>query len=269
MVQSYYFFRINNVLSNFVKISILYMDIIKLSAIESTNSYLKDLLVKNSPNNFLVIWAEEQLKGRGQVGAVWVSESGKNLTFSILIKLNSFYLSDQFYLSMAVSLGVRSVLADYLPVAVYIKWPNDILAEKDKIAGILIENIISGSFIKQSVVGIGLNVNQMTFPTGIGNPTSFKRIIGVHTDREELLGKIVEAIKYYIGFLEKKEFHFIKKEYLKYLYKLNKPSMFVDFEGNLFLGKIIGVSEMGKLMVELENETTREFNLKEIKFASR
>ncbi|MBP8792736.1 MAG: biotin--[acetyl-CoA-carboxylase] ligase [Lutibacter sp.] len=245
------------------------MHIIKLNAIESTNSYLKDLLTENTLKNFLVVWAEEQTKGRGQLGATWVSDEGKNLTFSVLIKFKSFSLSEQFYLSMAVSLGVRKVLANYLPVPVHIKWPNDILAEKDKIAGILIENMIGGNNIKQSIIGIGLNVNQTNFPLGIGNPISIKNIIGINIDRNELLEKIIDAITYYIEKLEDANFTFLKTEYLKHLFKLNKPSVFSDKHDKLFLGKIIGVSEEGRLIVELENEKTREFNLKEIKFASR
>ena len=245
------------------------MDIIKLDAIESTNSYMKDLLGKNTLNNFSVVWAEEQTKGRGQLGATWISDHGKNLTFSVLIKFNTFNLTDQFYLSMAVSLGVRKVLSKYLPLPVHIKWPNDILAGKDKIAGILIENIIGGSTIKQSVIGIGLNVNQVYFPEGIGNPISIKIFLGINSEREELLKEIINAIKLYVKCLEIKDFAFLKTEYLTYLYKLNKPSMFIDSAGILFLGKIIGVSKEGKLLVDLENETTREFNLKEIKFTSR
>lgn len=245
------------------------MDIIKLNAIESTNSHIKKIATEKLLENYTVVWAEDQTNGRGQLGTSWVSESGKNLTFSVLIKFSNVCLSNQFYLSMAVSLGIRAVLSNYISVPIHIKWPNDILADKSKIAGILIENIIAGSTIKQSVIGIGLNVNQDVFPAGIGNPTSIKIISGNNVDRNLLLLELIKSIKLYVDLVENKEFLKIRTAYLSCLFKLNKPSMFSDLSNGVFMGKIIDVTEEGKLIVELENETTREYDLKEIKFASR
>jgi BirA family biotin operon repressor/biotin-[acetyl-CoA-carboxylase] ligase len=150
-----------------------------------------------------------------------------------------------------------------------IKWPNDILAENDKLSGILIENILSSNFIKYAVIGIGLNVNQQKFSKNIKNVTSLKKLTKINFDKELLLKKIVASIKYYIGFIEKKDFKSLKKSYLSSLYKFQIPAMFEITNGTIFLGKIIDVSEDGRLVIELENEKTRKFNLKEIKFASR
>src|SRR4030066_1181107 len=109
------------------------------------------------------------------MGAIWHSEIGKNLTFSILIKFDTFEIEHQFYLSMAVSIGLLAAIRTHISSPLFVKWPNDILADKDKLAGILIENIISGNVIKQTVIGIGLNVNQEQFPSAIGNITSLKK----------------------------------------------------------------------------------------------
>lgn len=245
------------------------MYIIKLNAIESTNGYLKELTAKKKLENFTVVVAEQQTKGRGQMGTVWLSEEGKNLTFSLLVNFDDFNISNQFYLSMAVSLGVLTTLKSLTNTSFYIKWPNDILAEKDKIAGILIENIIGGHLIKQSIIGIGLNVNQVAFCNTIKDVTSLKNISGKFTDKEMLLKKIVLEIKHFVNYINKREFKQLKKMYLMRLFKLNMPSMFIDKDEKLFLGKIIDVSNDGKLVVELEDETTRKFSLKEIKFASR
>ncbi len=245
------------------------MDIIKLDAIESTNSYIKKIGIDNPLNNYTVVWAEEQTKGRGQLGSSWSSESGKNLTISILIRFSNFMLSNQFYLSMAISLGIREVLCNYISAPIHIKWPNDILAGKGKIAGILIENIIAGNLIKQSIIGIGLNVNQDSFPNGIGNPISLKMISGINIDRNTLLNEIILSIQHFVSYVETKQFSRLRTDYLSHLYKINKPSMFIDLNELTFMGKITGVTEEGRLLVELENETTREFDLKEIKFASR
>ncbi len=245
------------------------MNIIKLDAIESTNIYLKKLAVEKEVENYTVVSARYQSVGRGQMGAAWHSEEAKNLTFSILIKFPTFEIEHRFYLSMAVSLGLLEALRVYIVSPLYIKWPNDILAEKDKLAGILIENIVSGNTIRQSVIGIGLNVNQEQFPAVIGNATSLKNVTGIFFDTDMLLETIVTSIQNFMGYVERKEFKQLKKLYLESLYRFGKPAMFEDINGTIFLGKIVDVFEDGKLLVELGNEKTRKFNFKEIKFASR
>jgi BirA family biotin operon repressor/biotin-[acetyl-CoA-carboxylase] ligase len=245
------------------------MNIIKLNAIESTNLYLKKLAVEKNAENYTVVTANYQSAGRGQMGAVWHSEIGKNLTFSILVKFQAFQIEKQFYLSMAVSLGVLAAIHNYISSPLFVKWPNDILAEKDKLAGILIENIISGNLIKQSVIGMGLNVNQEKFPATIGNVTSLKKLAGKSFDIDALIEAIVVSIQNFVGYIDRREFQKLKELYLKSLYKFQKPMMFEDAQGTIFLGKIVDVFEDGKLVVALENEKTRKFNLKEIKFAGR
>ncbi len=245
------------------------MNIIKLNAIESTNLYLKKLAVEKDTESYTVVTANYQSAGRGQMGAAWQSEAGNNLTFSILIKFDSFDIDQQFYLSMAVSLGLLAVIRQHISTPLFIKWPNDILAEKDKLAGILIENIIGGNLIKQTVIGIGLNVNQLQFPVIIGNVTSLKILTGKSFDRDSLLASVVISIQNFVGYIDRKEFQKLKELYLKSLYKFQKPAMFEDNKGTIFLGKIVDVFKDGKLVVEMANEKTRKFNLKEIKFASR
>lgn len=245
------------------------MKIIKLNATDSTNAYLKKLVNEESLENYSVVAALKQTSGRGQMGTVWESELGKNLTFSVLIRCENFKIVDQFYLSMAVSLGVLKAINDYVNNMLYVKWPNDILAEKDKISGILIENILQGSFIKYSVVGIGLNVNQKQFSSDVKNVTSLKKLTGAVFNKDEVLKKVVDSIKKYVQLIDQKDFDSLKKLYINELFKYNKPAMFEDNFGAKFLGKIVDVSEDGRLVVELDDEKTRKFNLKEIKFASR
>ena len=245
------------------------MNIIKINAIDSTNLYLKKLVSKSRLQNYTVIVTPNQTDGRGQMGTSWVSGEGKNLTFSLLVNIDSFEINKQFYLSMAVALGIFDVLKTDCKTTFHIKWPNDILAVKDKVAGVLIENIIGGSHIKHSIVGIGLNVNQEIFPKELINVSSLKLNCGKNYDLDLLLTKIVESIKYFVEFIKNKDFTKLKSLYLSYLYKLNKPAMFEDNLGNVFLGKIIDVTQSGRLVVELPDEKIRKFNLKEIKFANR
>ncbi|MDP3944687.1 MAG: biotin--[acetyl-CoA-carboxylase] ligase [Lutibacter sp.] len=245
------------------------MNIIKLNAIESTNLYLKKLAVEKELESYTVVCANYQSAGRGQMDANWHSEIGKNLIFSLLIKFDAFEIERQFYLSMAVSLGLLVAIRNHISTQIFVKWPNDILADKEKLAGILIENIVSGNAIKQTVIGIGLNVNQEQFPSTIGKVTSLKKITGNSFDTEPLLESIVISIQKFVGYIERNEFQILKDLYLKSLYKFENPAMFEDDKGLIFLGKIVDVCEDGKLEVELEDEKTRKFNLKEIKFAGR
>jgi len=245
------------------------MNIIKLNAIDSTNSYLKELALQSVIESYTVVVTEHQIAGRGQMGTTWVSDKSKNLTFSTLINFDNYKIQHQFYLSMAVSLAVLNSVKMNVKTPIAIKWPNDILADKDKLAGILIENVVNGNYIKQSIIGIGLNVNQEFFSKNLGKVTSLKIISGIKFDNDKLLTEIVTSIRSYVGYIERNEVEKLKELYLKSLYQYNKPSMFEDKNGTIFLGKIVDVSEDGKLVIELENETTRKFSLKEIKFASR
>lgn len=244
------------------------MYIIKLNAIDSTNLYLKKMVFEKKALNGTTVVAKKQLAGRGQMGTIWEAEEGKNLTFSTLINFYDFKIENQFYLSMAVSLGVKEVVKSHCNSFIYIKWPNDILADKDKIAGILIENTIRGQFITNSIVGIGLNVNQQYFSKTFGNATSLNIISGKQFDLDDVLHEILNKINYYVEILRQHKFKLLKQHYLSCLYRYQLPSMFEDNQKKIFLGKIIDVYNDGKIGIELEDETIRAFSLKEIKFAN-
>lgn len=244
------------------------MNIIKLNAIESTNSYLKDLIHSTELENFTVVVAENQTAGRGQMGSVWEVEPGKSLTFSVFVRCVDFDVDTQFYFNMCVSLACYEVLKRHTSVNLKVKWPNDIMAEKDKIAGILIENSIRGQIILASIVGIGINVNQLNFPEHLTGVTSLAKITGRTFDKEKLIFELVQEMKEQLEHFENKKFNEIKSNYLKSLFEFQKPRMFELASGTLFLGKIVDVNSSGQLVVENEQEKTREFSIKEIKFAS-
>lgn len=244
------------------------MNIIKLNAIDSTNAYLKDLAFKGNVKNYTVVVAKEQTNGRGQMGTMWQSEGGKNLTFSVLVCFDEFLVSNQFYLSMAVALAVKDAISYYTNTKITIKWPNDILSDTQKVSGVLIENRLVEDKIKDTVIGIGINVNQEKFQTFEREATSLKLIIKKEVNLEDLLHRVLADLKHYISFLEEGRFLFLKKMYLNSLYKYNTPCMFMHTKNNeFFLAKIVDVENGGKLLLELENETFRKFDLKQIKFA--
>ena len=142
------------------------MQIIKLNATDSTNNYLKQLLMDTALEDFCVVVTNHQTKGKGQMGAEWVSEKGKNLTFSVLKKEPSIVLPRRFLLSILVSLSIIKTLEAYSVPKLAIKWPNDILSDHHKISGILIENIIKSDKIDFSVIKVlsgNSNVEGLSF----------------------------------------------------------------------------------------------------------
>ena len=242
------------------------MKIIKLSAIDSTNSFLKDLALTSAIENFTIVAADCQRKGRGQQGSSWVSEPHKNLIFSVFVRFELFHISEKRYLNFAVSLAIFEVLSLENIPGVAIKWPNDILSGNKKICGILIETSVKGTEISSAVIGIGLNVNQTDFPASLEKASSLQLLRGQNFELDRLLKKIVLKLKLKIALVEAKEFKLLEAAYLHVLYKKNTPTMFKDSKGTLFMGMVLGISEEGKLQVALEDERILEFGIKEISF---
>ncbi len=239
------------------------MQIIKLNAIDSTNSFLKREIRKKNVSDFTVVVAKKQEEGRGQMGTLWEANPSYNLTFSVFKKFDNFQIPNQFYLNISVALAVFHALKFFEIPNVKIKWPNDILAGNKKICGILIENMIKGDVIINSVIGIGLNINQIDF-TNLPKASSLKKITGTTYDLDEVLNKFLETLKKYFQNFEDKQFSFLAKKYDTNLFRKNKPSTFKAADGSVFMGFITGVSNEGKLVIKLEDDIIKEFALKEL-----
>jgi len=239
--------------------------IVKLDAINSTNTYLKGWAKENTAVQWAVVVAKSQTAGKGQQNESWQSESGKNLTFSILYRFDNLPLSQQFHLNCAISLSLYDTLLPIIGKSLTVKWPNDIMSDNKKLGGILIENTVKKGNITQSVIGVGLNVNQINFPNDLPNATSLGMISKKTYDLDKLLQSILESVKRRFELLEMKKYDTLNKVYQKTLFRRNVLSQFSD--GNkIFNGKIIKVTTAGKLQIELENKTVKEFYLKEIKY---
>lgn len=239
------------------------MHIIKLNATSSTNAYLKDLLSTAHAKDFTVVVASKQTKGRGQMGTSWISEEGKNLTFSVLKREVGLEASQQFELNMRVSLAISDALSMLNIPNLSIKWPNDIMSANQKICGILIENILVGSKIQSSVIGIGLNVNQLEF-NDLPKVASLKLSTGIEYNLDEVLQLILLRLTDNLKNAGTTAYNELSKAYQKQLFRIHKPSTFKDNEDNTFMGFIKGVSQDGKLKVLLEDDIIKEFALKEI-----
>jgi len=238
------------------------MKLIKLDAIDSTNDFLKGLSNKQEVQNFTVITAESQLKGRGQMGAKWDSESGKNLIMSVLVKEFLFDYDEVFNLNVVVSLAVIRSLNKFNIPDLSIKWPNDIMSANKKIGGILIENSIKGEGTITSIVGLGLNVNQVEFQN-LPRASSLALICNTIFDKEEILFEIVAQLEKIITDYSAQA-SFLWEEYTNELFKIGIPTAFSDENETNFMGIIKGVSSIGKLQILLDDDSICEYNLKEV-----
>lgn len=240
------------------------MKIIKLDAIDSTNTYLRQLSTEENLDDFTIVMAASQTAGKGQMGTKWTTEKGKNLTFSVFKKVSCLENNEGFYISMATSLAIYNALKYFQIPKLAIKWPNDILSENQKICGILIENVIQNSKMTAAIIGIGLNVNQTDFEVGL-NASSLKKSIGIYFDLDEVLFQIAEQLKKYSYLITERSFTQLKEEYESLLFRKDKPSTFKTPNGELLMGFIKGVADDGKLNVLLEDEVVVAFDLKELK----
>jgi BirA family transcriptional regulator, biotin operon repressor / biotin---[acetyl-CoA-carboxylase] ligase len=256
-------FLMLNISLNSVLTKINSMKFIKLNAIDSTNDFLKDMSRNEVLENFMTVTAESQTKGKGQMGSKWESEQGKNIIMSTLVKEVLLDVNDIFHLNIAVSLAVCQVLESINIPNLSIKWPNDILSDQKKLAGILIENSFKSENRIESIVGIGLNVNQFDF-SKLPKATSLSVVMNQEYDLEELIKKIVFQIRKNCALVVSHQSQLLWNEYHNRLFKNGIPSAFEDTDKNQFMGIIQKVTDEGKLQIILEDDTVKAFGVKEI-----
>ena len=179
----------------------------RLQTVHSTNSFLRELNGGDASFDMELATTEFQTAGRGQKGNSWESEQSKNLLFSILLHPVYVQPSKQFCISEAIALAVvkslKEIVADELVAKDFsVKWPNDIYWKNKKIAGILIENELFGSTIRDCIVGVGININQQIFLSDAPNPVSLYNILGVNTNVEEVLDDIIKQFVANVSMIE-------------------------------------------------------------------
>ena len=237
---------------------------VHLEKIDSTNAYLQRIQTETDIRNW-VVSADEQTAGKGMGSNGWESEVGKNLTFSLALDMGFLPAERQFMLSKAVPLGIIEVLDEILPTEkLRIKWPNDIYYERHKLAGILINSTIKANRMDVSIIGIGLNVNQMKFKDWPTHPTSLKQITGKKYDLQPLMEQIVESIYNKVEIL-KADPTDIERDYLKRLFRYRT---WADYEvgGKVLRLFMTGIDAFGRLMMIDEENNSYCFDIKEVKF---
>ncbi len=236
----------------------------KLDHVDSTNNYAFELMKQSELPEGSVIWADEQRAGRGQRGNTWYSSPYSNLTMSVVLKPRFLEAEEYFYLTKVTTLAIVSYLEDLNLTDVKIKWPNDIYIGEKKVAGLLIENQLKANRINASVLGIGLNLNEMTFPKDLVNATSVKRETGTHQSVQLVMERLCEEIEG--NYLRLKSgLQNLDRPFETYLWGMNKWRTF-SLNGHPTELMITGVSSHGRLMVKGRDDKLRKYDFRQLSF---
>jgi BirA family biotin operon repressor/biotin-[acetyl-CoA-carboxylase] ligase len=224
---------------------------VNLSSAGSTNDEVRNLIKEGIAIPGMVIFTTEQHAGRGQRGKNWVSEKGASIAYSALLKPEFLTVSQQFLLSATIALGVHDFLATQVGSdELRIKWPNDIYWRDRKLAGILIESVLSSSgHWLWAIVGIGINVNQAQFHKDLPNPISIRQITGQQFNCEELAHALSQMLTHRLQQLAQNEEESLHKQYNQCLYKKGESASFRK-EGKTFNAKVTEVNSGGELILE-------------------
>ncbi len=252
--------------------------IIELRKTASTNQYAAALLDQGHPEEGTVIRAHEQYAGRGQGSHTWSSDPGKNLTFSLILFPTFLPAGRQFMLNKAISLGILDFAYEALylqpenkkagrkrQVSIQIKWPNDLYLDSRKAGGVLMEHRIQGAHLAASVIGIGLNINQVEFSEDIPNPVSLKSLTGQDYNLTDALRSVCRAIELRYLILKSTGGTGLDEEYRRHLLGFGQWMEFSRKEGPME-GKVTGVDDLGRLLVEGSDGVTVAYKHQEIFF---
>jgi BirA family biotin operon repressor/biotin-[acetyl-CoA-carboxylase] ligase len=238
--------------------------IIFIMNLSSTNTYAASISKKSDLKEGTVIQTNYQTAGRGQMENSWESEEGKNLLISIILFPSIIKPVEQFLISKTISLGLCDFLHKNID-NVSIKWPNDIYVNHDKIAGILIELSLLDNKIESAIAGIGLNINQKEFKSNAPNPISLSQLTGKHYDLDYCLTSLTSNLdKRYKQLLAENK-TLIDSDYISNLYRYHEWAEFKDING-IFVGRIISVTDTGRLQVEKRRGRIHEYAFKEVEF---
>ena len=239
-------------------------EIIHIEETDSTNRWMKENGTRN-----LVVVADYQTAGKGCGANTWEAERGKNLLFSVMIHPKCIQAKNQFIITQVVSVALCKTLESLLspPLtpptqegnAISIKWPNDIYVGDKKICGVLIENRLQGRMINDTIIGIGLNVNQTVFKSDAPNPVSIKQLTGKETDRDEVLNTFLNKLK------ETAQSTTIIADYKARLYRREGKHLFMT-QNTTFKASIVDVKDDGRLMLQDEKGVAHLFRFKEVTF---
>lgn len=235
-------------------------NLIQLDTVDSTNNYAANLIKTTKVANGTVVMTKRQTNGKGQRGSSWTTEEGKNLIFSLIV-FPDIAVSQAHYISIATALALQKTLSNHVK-NVKIKWPNDILVDKKKIAGVLVENQLRGEVVLSTIAGVGLNVNQTNFDE-ILNATSVAKENSKEQNLTELFNELYVQLDFYFDHLLNKNFKLLLARYYENLYGFNETNKF-ETSDQVFEANLIGIDDSGKLILQRKTGN-QHFDIKEIK----
>lgn len=220
------------------------------STLASTNRFAQSLLSKTRPRAGTVITTAFQSAGEGQFGRPWFGSKGTNLCLSVIL-YPQIPATAQFTLSAFVALALRDTVDHFIDKHISIKWPNDIYVQDRKIGGILIQNSISGQNIQHAVIGIGLNVNEISFPSSLVNATSMTLEAGHHFELHHVMNKLLGFLNEWHEHAKDLPLKLLKKQYANHLYKSGEICLFHNIEKDQTASaRIMGVDDSGRLLLQ-------------------
>jgi BirA family biotin operon repressor/biotin-[acetyl-CoA-carboxylase] ligase len=223
--------------------------LIEMPLVESTNIYAMAQIKEGKAISGSAYLAHFQSKGKGQMGKFWESEEGQNILISYVWDWGNAKFANNFGLSVAISLGVYDFFSAIAGAETRIKWPNDLYWRDRKAVGILIENIYRGAQMTWSVLGMGINVNQIQFSEAVPNPVSLKQITGVHFERKTLIATLSENLNHQLQLLLGGQSVNQLNRYNQLLYKKDQTQQFKT--GNrIFEGIVKEVNGDGQLILD-------------------
>lgn len=228
----------------------------------STNEIAAQILDQSSTSEGTVVITDRQLRGKGQWGNSWTTADFMNLTLSVILKPSFLAMGNRFYLNVITALGVRQAANKLLNVPVFVKWPNDVMTAGGKLAGILIENQVQGHVLTHSVVGIGLNVNQLEF--NVSSATSLAAVSGKQFELNEVFELLIECVEACYLRLRNGHYESLKNLYEEFLYWKGELHTFAAGD-ELFQGRIRGIDPAGQLQIESEGEV-RSFGVRQVRY---
>lgn len=212
-----------------------------------------------------LVVAERQTAGRGQRGHTWLSPEGENLTFTLVVEPKFLAARDQFLISETAALALSDTFRRYA-IETRIKWTNDIYHEDRKLVGILIEHFYSGTQLRRTLIGIGININQTHFDPSLPNPVSMRQILGRTLDREAVLDTFAACFAARYEALKQADYAAIAADYTAQLYRLGREQRFRLPEGEEFTATIEGVKPDGVLLLRHTDGSVRGYRFKEVEF---
>jgi BirA family biotin operon repressor/biotin-[acetyl-CoA-carboxylase] ligase len=221
------------------------------SEIDSTNSAARRLAEAGAPEGSIVI-AESQTHGRGRLGRRWQSPPLANLYFSVVLR-PGLAPSQAPQITLMAAVALAETLAQFVPQAAAIKWPNDILVNGRKLAGILTDAACHAERLDFVILGIGVNLNYRAsaMPMEIRErATSVIELTGAPVDRESVLKRLIHDLDRCYGELEEAGFASLAPRWEAHFY-LRGKQVRVELLDQIVTGRATGIDRDGALLVEL------------------